>query len=246
MLYGDWDVFEGQYFPEFSRDIHVVEPFVIPKEWNRYLSIDYGLDMLACIWFAIDKDNNAYAYKELHESGLIISEAAKKILEVNGDDDVIKRYAPPDLWNKRQETGQSAYDVFKENGVKLHKSKNDRVLGWYSVKEYLKVTEVKDEQTGDLKKSAKLKIFTNCRNLINYIPQIQYDKRDPNDTATEPHIITHILDALRGFCIERTYPTKSYDEEEDRLERLKLFKRRKEVGTISYEAADNEYIYYGG
>ena len=94
--------------------------------------------------------------------------------------------------------------------------------------------------------TAKLKMFKNCKNLQNNIPQLQHAEKDPNDVSTEPHDITHIADALRGFCIERTYPTKSFDEEEDRLERLKLFKRRKEVGTIAYEAADNEYIYYGG
>lgn len=46
MLYGDWDIFEGQYFGEFSRDIHVCKPFELPREWRRYISIDYGLDML--------------------------------------------------------------------------------------------------------------------------------------------------------------------------------------------------------
>ena len=31
MLYGDWDVFEGQYFPEFRRETHVCEAFPIPE-----------------------------------------------------------------------------------------------------------------------------------------------------------------------------------------------------------------------
>ena len=47
LLYGDWNIFEGQYFDEFNEKIHVCEPFVIPKEWRRYRAIDYGLDMLA-------------------------------------------------------------------------------------------------------------------------------------------------------------------------------------------------------
>ena len=46
MLYGDWDVFEGQYFPEFRRETHVCEAFPIPDHWTRYKALDYGFDML--------------------------------------------------------------------------------------------------------------------------------------------------------------------------------------------------------
>ena len=45
--YGSWDVVFGQYFDEFRRDLHVIEPFPIPEDWRRYIAIDYGLDMLA-------------------------------------------------------------------------------------------------------------------------------------------------------------------------------------------------------
>ena len=43
LLYGDWDIFEGQYFTEWRRDKHVVTPFEIPLSWRRYRTIDYGL-----------------------------------------------------------------------------------------------------------------------------------------------------------------------------------------------------------
>ena len=35
LLEGDWDINEGAAFPEFSRRIHVVEPFEIPHSWPR-------------------------------------------------------------------------------------------------------------------------------------------------------------------------------------------------------------------
>ena len=88
---GDWDTFEGQYFPEFNRDIHVIEPFEIPAHWRRYRALDYGLDMLACYWIAVDGQNKSYVYKELYQDNLIISDAAKAILRVNGND----LYTPP-------------------------------------------------------------------------------------------------------------------------------------------------------
>ena len=118
-------------------------------------------------------------------------------------------YAPPDLWNRRQETGKSAADIFQENGLTLVKSSNDRVSGWYALKEWLSVYETQDEQTGDTKQDSLLKIFKNCKNLIRRLPQLQRDEKDPNDVANEPHEITHAPDALRYFCVMRTYPSKS-------------------------------------
>ena len=47
LLYGDWDIFEGQFFTEWDREIHVCKPFSLPADWRRYFVMDYGLDMLA-------------------------------------------------------------------------------------------------------------------------------------------------------------------------------------------------------
>jgi phage terminase large subunit len=200
-LNGDWDVFAGQYFREFSRDIHVIEPFPLPDSWRLYIALDYGLDMLAAYWIAVDTHQKAYIYKELYQSDLIISEAAKHIKEVTGNDKIYQRLAPPDLWNRRQETGKSAADLFRENGVSLVKANNNRVQGWYNLKEWLK--PYRDEQ-GII--TASLVIFKNCVNLIRCLPQLQRDEKDPNDVATEPHELTHGPDAIRYFIAGRPRP----------------------------------------
>ena len=208
MLYGNWDIFDGQYFKNFDRSIHVIEPFEIPEEWVRYRTLDYGLDKLACYWIAIDPRGNEFCYKELYENDLIISDAARRILEVTGDDKIKYTYAPPDLWNRRNDTGKNAYDIFRENGVILTKSSNNRILGWYAVQEHLKIVKKKDEQTGEEIKTSKLRLFNTCVHLIRTLPVIQRDEKNPNDCAKEPHEITHAPDAIRGFCIERTKATK--------------------------------------
>lgn len=199
MLEGNWDIFEGQYFSEFNRDIHVIKPFNIPKDWRRYISIDYGLDMLACLWIALDYSGKAYVYKELYESGLIISDAAKRIQKTNDGDEIAMRFAPPDMWNRRQETGKSAADIFLENGLYFYKSDNNRVQGWYELKEWLK--PYSDEQ-GIM--TSRLVFFENCVNLIRTLPALQFDTKRVNDVASEPHELTHAPDALRGFiCSQR-------------------------------------------
>jgi phage terminase large subunit len=226
-LEGDWDAFAGQYFTEFKRDIHVIEPFEIPKHWKRYTTMDYGLDMLAFYWIAMDTEYNAYVYKEVYQNNLIISDAAKKIKETENETVTI-RYAPPDLWNRRQDTGKSAYDIFGECGLFLNKATNDRVQGWYNFKEWLKPIETRDEQTGKTTIKARLKIFNNCSNLIRCIPQAQHDERDPNDIANTPHEITHSIDAIRYFLADRPIATdkpqaKDDDEDEDIIHQSNTF-----------------------
>ena len=231
-LDGDWDVFQGQFFTEFQRDIHVCEPFAIPEHWRRYLTLDYGLDMLAAYWIAVDEAGRAFVYRELYEGkdlgdgheGLIISEAAKAIREATGEEELYLLLAPPDLWNRRQETGKSAADLFAEAGVYLTKTGNNRIDGWLAVKEWL---HVRRDEAGGV--SPRLRIFANCSHLIRTLPLLQYDLQKPNDVAREPHELTHAPDALRGFCIywsmaaEEPRPQRDdddaldYDEQVDRF-----------------------------
>lgn len=203
LLEGEWDIFEGQYFSEFKRELHVIEPFEIPEHWRRYTTTDYGLDMLATLWIAVDTQGNAFVYKELYQSNLIVSEAASRMKEVNGKDKIHSWYGPPDLWNRRQETGKSAAELFRENGILLTKSNNNRVQGWLNVKEWLKPYQTRDEHTGETIITSRLKIFKNCLNLIRTLPQLQMDEKNPNDVALEPHELTHAPDALRYWCSTR-------------------------------------------
>lgn len=204
MLYGDWSVFEGQYFSEFRSDIHTIEPFEIPQHWKRYCSMDYGLDMTAILWIARDTEGNAYVYKELHMPNLIISEACQKFKEKNNGEKYECLYAPRDLWNRRQETGKSVADIFAENGVYLNQTSVDRVDGWLAVKEWLKIIDTRNIETGETEKTSKLKIFKNCTTLIRNLPQLQTDDKNPSDASTEPHSVTHICDSLRYFCVNYT------------------------------------------
>ena len=203
--YGSWDYAEGQYFSEFRRELHVCEPFPIPKEWRRYRAFDYGLDMLACYWVAVDSERNCWVYRELCESDLPISEAASKILSCTDTENerIYATLAPPDMWGRSQETGRSKALIFEENGLSLTKSSNDREAGWLAVKELLKP---------DSNGSARLHIFSNCSQLIRYLPELQRDPKRPTDTLTEPHEITHACDALRYFSVYWTSPENPADK----------------------------------
>lgn len=204
---GDWDALAGQYFSEFRRHIHVTDPFVIPKDWFRYISIDYGLDMLAVLFYAVDFEKNVYVTHEIHMPNLIISQAAKKINEVidaipGFRNNIRGLYGPHDLASKKQDTGKTAHQIFNECGLSIDISASHRINGWYSCKEllYFEYNEEHNPESG-IKLMPLVHIFSNCRNLIKNIPLAQRDEKHPEDIATEPHNITHILDAFRYFCV---------------------------------------------
>ena len=197
LLHGDWDIFEGQYFTEFDRSVHVIKPFEIPAEWRRYRTVDYGLDRLACLWIAVSPEGQAFVYREFCESNLPISAAARGITErTPKGEDVYATLAPPDLFSRSQETGRTKAAIFSEHGVSFTKTSNDRETGWLAVKEQLA-----DEKRG-------LRIFDTCTELIRCLPALVTDKIRPTDCATEPHEITHAPDALRGFAIFYARPAE--------------------------------------
>lgn len=201
-LYGDWDIFVGQYFTMWKRDIHVMRPFSLPSHWRRYFTMDFGLDMLAGYWIAVDEQGRAYVYREVYKSGLTVSQAAELIKQMT-DEKIDISFAPPDLWNRHSDTGRSTAEIFAQQGILLVKAQNDRVQGWRDLAEWL--LPYKDEQE---QPTANLRIFENCTNLIRCLPQLQFDERNPNDCAKDPHEITHAPDAIRYFCAGRPIATK--------------------------------------
>jgi PBSX family phage terminase large subunit len=199
----------GAYFKEFERHIHVIEPYKLDYSHRLYRVLDYGLDKLACYWVDVDYQNRAKAYKELWESDLIISEAARRINEMTlPEEKIYQTLAPPDLWNRRQDTGKSAAQIFQENGIYLTQAINDREQGCFDLKEWIAPYETKDEQTGNIIKTANFQMTTDCPNLISSFMNVKKDEKNPNVYATEPHIHTHSIDAIRYFVAGRPYPPK--------------------------------------
>lgn len=219
LLYGDWDLFEGQFFSEFRREVHVCEPFPIPAHWRRYVVIDYGMDMLAGLWIAVNEQGRAWAYREVYEGrdngkgkdgkGHIVRDAAARLKALTPADEQIYCWlAPPDLWGRNKDTGKSTAEIFAESGIYFEKASASRVDGWRAVHEWLALN--KDEQ-GNMVPG--LMIFSTCTNLIRTLPAVQFDPKNSEDVANEPHELTHAPDALRYFCASWTSPAEQQKEE---------------------------------
>lgn len=199
MLYGDWDAFEGAFFPEFNPERHIIVGNVdIPEGAIRFRALDYGLDMTACLWCAACGDGSIIIYRELYESNLLLSEAAEKILLSTEKNERIRyTVASPDLWNRRQESGKSGFDIMSASGLKnMIKADNSRIAGWRVVREYLKAGSSYGGEP-------RVKISSECKNLIRCLPLLRFDERIREDASDSPHEITHAPEAMRYALMSR-------------------------------------------
>ena len=205
-LFGRWDVFEGQFFPEFDSAIHVCRPKDIPAVLTKFVSLDYGFDMLAALLMGVDERGNLYVLREYCAPDLTLSEAAERVAFLCRDTAVEFAVASPDLWNRRQDSGRSGFEIMQATcGMpSMIPADNRRIPGWRILREYL--SEESD--------SPRLRIHPDCRELIRCLPALLCDESRPEDAANEPHSITHAPEALRYGVMSRCLPPSPRAEEE--------------------------------
>ncbi|MEG2004219.1 MAG: hypothetical protein RR057_06425, partial [Clostridia bacterium] len=150
----------------------------------------------ACLWIAVTPNRNVIVYRELYENNLILSDAAKKIVDFTPKNEAIRyTVASPDLWNRRQDSGKSGFDIMCENGLRgLKKADSARITGWRVMREYLKIND-----SG----APKLVISKDCKNLLRTLPQLRFDENIREDASDSPHELTHAPEALRYALMSR-------------------------------------------
>lgn len=215
--FGRFTSLSGFAFVELRKEIHIKPVEATPNWYKYYVALDYGFDSLAVIWVWVDKFGHGRVYRAMRKKNLIISDAAKEILKFTSEK-IDAFYAPPDLWNRRQDTGKSAAMIFYQNGITLQKTSNDREQGWLNVHEWLRPYETKNEQTGEVIRTANLTFDEGLDpDLWKHLSTIQKDEKNINDVSTIPHEITHYPDALRCFCASRFFqaaePAKPQERE---------------------------------
>jgi hypothetical protein len=202
---GDWDVFAGQVFTEWSRNKHVVEPFPIPNHWIKWFSYDHGYNTFAAgLWYAQDPiTERKYVYREMYETQRGVSELASLKKRLEGQEKPVPNLADPAIWKGAgdQNTGKSVAEMFQAEGVSFTPANNDRLAGKAAVHEALAIAP---------DGLPKLQVFANCVNLIRTLPSLPYDQHRVEDVDTKAE--DHLYDSLRyGLMSQRsTNTTKPY------------------------------------
>jgi hypothetical protein len=223
LLEGNWDVAEGAAFTEFLPHLHVITPFEIPVHWERVKGIDYGYaSESACIWGAVDpSDGTLIIYRELYRKGLLGTELAEMITEMEMQDPFsVQGVLDTACWSRTGTTGPTIGETLQRAGHKLRRADKNRIQGKIQIHEYLKVM-----QSG----RPRIQILNTCPNLIRELQSIPLDKRNPEDVDT--HAPDHAYDALRYLIMSRPRIN-------DTLNQMRQFHRER-----SYAPVDSTFGY---
>lgn len=228
---GNWDIFEGQVFNEFDKVIHVIEPFDLPSDWRYFRSIDYGYSpgYSAVLWGCEDQiSKKVYIYREHYCQERTLQQLADDIVSMTTPAERISyTVADPSIFATNEQTATSNAEVLQRGGVICERADNSRESGWRIVHDFLRVV---DEPKGEQWiKSSRLKIFSNCTNLIRTLPTLVHDsgkedvKKGGEDHLADslrymlvsrpalPSVQMASIDALRNKRIDKEFPSRRRD-----------------------------------
>lgn len=214
---GDWDLFAGQYFKEWRKEVHTCEPFEIPWFWKIERCGDWGeANPCAHLWIATNPEGDKYVIGEAYGAGLSIEKQADAIHAFEAG----KRISPVGILDAAcwDTTGraQSIADQFAEYKVRWlqsAKGPGSRVAGWRVMR---KMLAFERDESGKVTKQPKLKAFTTCKNFIRTIPSLEHDKNNPEDLNSDGE--DHAVDAVRYHLMTPVHapetPASEMSEEE--------------------------------
>jgi hypothetical protein len=197
LVEGNWDVFDGSAFPEFNKNVHVIEPFDIPKNWRKFRGGDWGYSSPGCfLWFAIDPDGTLIVYREYYFKLLTADIVAQRAMEMEAGETLSVARLDSSVWHKRGDTGPSIAETMNQYGMRWAPS--DRSPGSrHSRKIELHKRLAVNPDTG----KPGILFFNTCVNIIRTLPQQALDPHDNEDVDTKGE--DHAYDACTYGCMSR-------------------------------------------
>lgn len=199
--HGDWSVFAGQVFTEFSRDKHTINNFAdigtTTEEFNnavKIISMDWGYSDNTAIYFTALLDGRPVTYHEMYGNKKLATEWGEELYRyLNESEQRVDYFIFPDDMEDHKNGFSSPIDDIQEWINKLPPDKQpvmkkmgreggSRMIRQQVTHKYLKADPC-------------CKIFKRCANLIRALPDLVYDEDKPEeiDTRTD-HEITNPYD----------------------------------------------------
>lgn len=181
----------GAIYPVSESDI-LVDSFDIPAHWPRCYGLDVGWNRTACIWGALDRENDIlYLYSEYYKGQaepVIHAEAIKSRGKW------IRGVIDPASNGRSQVDGNQVMELYKRAGLELSPADNAVEAGIYEVWSRL--------STG------RLKVFNT---LQSWLSEYRLYQRDEKGKVVKKD--DHLMDAMRylvfsGLDVADTEPVK--------------------------------------
>lgn len=211
----DFKKYYGLVYKEFNREVHVIEPFDIPEGWSIYRAIDFGsTNPTACLWVAVDSDENIYVFDEHYQTGETIDYHAG-IINARSKRNITATYGDP--------SGAQWISEFAQRGIYItpaNKEVGTNFNSWVrfgieKVGEKLRsvpgrinpTIQSKRDESRDSVGEPSLYVFSNCANVIREFETYRWKEKsvtqaqDLNEPDVPEKANDHAMDALRYFAV---------------------------------------------
>ena len=150
---------------------------------------------MALLLLSKSTSGDIYVERELCVPNLTLGEAADAITTFIEGCRVEYAVASPDLWNRRQDSGKSGFEIMQSTyGMPPMAAADDRrVPGWRVLKEYLSAREGKP----------RLYISESCVELIHSMQSLLCDKNRAEDAANAV-VVSGIAYVLGSYNLHAT------------------------------------------
>jgi len=83
LRHGRWVQAEGVVYEGWDPHVHLIDRFVIPPEWRRWWSVDFGYtNPFVALMFAENPDGVLYLYREVYVTRMLVEDAARRLLDL--------------------------------------------------------------------------------------------------------------------------------------------------------------------
>lgn len=240
LLDGDWYVSAGAFLADlWDPQVHVCEPFKIPKSWPKYRSCDYGYMAPASVsWWAVDPDGNLVCFRNLTVTKHNAEMLGYRIKEIEIELDLwdmqrgcSKITGPLDFesFGQRGHVGPTIAETMNLVGVHWFRCDKDRKsaadqMRWRLSRRTGHPT-IKDENEKAALLVPGIRWFKTCRDPIKTIPVLPADKNDPEVPDTNAN--DHNYDDASYMCLARPMSGKSDMEDAYDSDELEQARRKK-------------------
>jgi PBSX family phage terminase large subunit len=219
LRYGHWAGAEGTIYDEFDPSCHVIDRIDIRPEWARYWAVDFGYTNPTVIqWWAEDEDGRLYLYREIYQTGTVVTDLAKQALSlVTGEEGQWIEPKPRRIICDHDAENQ---DQFRQAIGLGTSNANKKVLpGIEAVQKRLR-------RAGD----GKPRLFLLKDSLVKR-DQALADKKKP--TSTEEEVLGYIWDTGMGKATKES-PVKENDHGMDAMRYMVAYRDLKKRIGVSF------------
>lgn len=244
MRYGLWDITAGAALEKLRVDTHKLRDFQVPKEWTKFMVIDWGSSKpFAVGWFCVVdddmilKERDGWPERLVRKGALILYRewygwsgkpnegarmespaVAREILDIEEDagEEVDYRVGDTAMWAEHDgpSVQQRMYEG-TEGRFLMEKSRKGRIGNFEEIR-----ARIAGDEDGPM-----FYATAGCRNFWRTVPDLQLDERHPESgPGTEQE--DHMYDVLSYACASRPYITTKRDRLQSAIAEAKRQIRR--------------------